>query len=266
MALTNHSHVAAKIHESAFNNIITAFMNQRPATFNYATKAIINSGKYCSEINVHPDLKNKPGLEKWTELDTIPLPMTNNAHIDYCVQLSDLKLDFNPANVIDVPPELGGNLEEQEIGLLGKVCGGIACGHTIGRIDIIDIEKEIDRFKKSRFKGVINVPGLARLKIHCFCLELIATLKVKRDDTYLSLDVTGVEIRDIKPEGLENSIECFILKILKHSILPQLKIELEKLTFGFQNYLSLIPTPNSANVPFNPSIDQNHLNVFVNIN
>lgn len=265
MALTDNSHVAARINESAFNNIITTFISQRPATFNYATKTIIQSGQSCSPINVHPALESKEGFEKWTELKPIALPLTDDEYIDYCVQLSELKIDFEPANSIDLPPELG-ELEEQEISLLGKACAGVACGQMFRKIDLPDIEREIDRFKGADFNGIIKFPGITRLKIHCFCLELIAKLKVKRDNTHLSLDISGIELRDIKPDGLENSIECIIMKIIEHGVLPQLKIELSALSFGVQDYFSIAPTPTSQAVPFNPSIKDNNLNIFLNIN
>ena len=241
-------------------------MKQKPAYFNYATKNIIKSKKSCVPIKIHPALEKKKGFEKWTPLDPIALPGGNGATVDYCAQLSEFKIDFHKSNAINLPPELGNRLDPQEIGLKAKVCAGIACESFLRSIDLPDLDRDLKRLSKKKFKGIKKSPLINNMHIHCFCLELYATLKVIRDSTFFRLDVTGLELKDIKPDGLQNSLECFMMKLLDHTVLPQLKIALSDLALGVEDYFSIIPTPISTTVPFNPSIKDNSSNIYANIN
>ena len=265
MALTDKSHIYARFHESAFNNLIQTFMEQRPATFNYATQSIIDDNSACSEIRVHPDLENEQSLQKWTVLDPISLPLTNE-QVHYLVQLADFKFDFAPNNIINIPNELGGTLEAQEIGFVAKLCGGVACGEVFSREDVKEMEKKIKGLDLRKYDGLKKVLGLKKMNLHCFCLEVFVTVIIERDPTHLSLKVTGIEIQDIEPEGVENALECFILKILDYSVLPQLRIEIGKLAFGVGDYFNIGLANTSPLIPFNPSVTNDNLEFFININ
>ena len=74
-----------------------------------------------------------------------------------------------------------------------------------------------------------------REHIHCFCLDLFATGRIRIVDNgfgpRLALELEGVEIVDIKPSGLEDSIECLVSATLQLGILPRLRIALDALTF-----------------------------------
>lgn len=266
MAFTDHCDVFSRLNESAFNSVVNSFMRQRPATFNYATQRLIDIDEKCKKVIVHPDLLDKD-IDLWTVLDPIAIPGAPAGQgVHYCVQLRELKIDFTPSNVIVIPPELGNTLDPQEIALSAVVCGGIACNQGFRMRDIDLIDRELRKVKKHPLGGVVRIPALQRLRLHCFCLKLVATVKVLRDNTHIRLDVTGLELVDIKPEGLENSLECFMIQILDSAVLPKLKIALSDLIFDVDGLFSVTPTPVSGNVPFNPDISNNNLSVFINLN
>ena len=91
-------------------------------------------------------------------------------------------------------------------------------------------------------------------------------MHIDRTNNYIELKLDGLEIVDIKPEGLENILECYIETIIRLSLLPKLRMSLNKLVFEIENYLTIEPTPISANVPFNPSVKEDKVSVFVNLN
>jgi hypothetical protein len=120
MTLTANSDVTGRFKETAFNKILHEVMIQNPKTFNYATSQIIKSNSYCSTIAVLPYL-NSTGETICTEVDKMPIVGTTSSGFYFCIQFKELKVDFNPSSVIQLPPELG-NLVIQQFALKGKVC------------------------------------------------------------------------------------------------------------------------------------------------
>lgn len=131
MALTSNCDALVRLNESAFNNIIREIMLQRPAMFNYATNQLISSNTFCSAIAMNPILANM-NVQRVTEVDPLPIvgAPSGSGGVNYCMQIKDLKIDFNPGNQITLPPELG-TLGSQEIGLKGTVCAGLSCNDVI---------------------------------------------------------------------------------------------------------------------------------------
>jgi hypothetical protein len=104
----------------------------------------------------------------------------------------------------------------------------------------------------------------------CFCLDLFVVLHVQQTtsggNTVIALILDNLEIPEIRPVGLEKSIECYIRSTLMLGILPPIQIAFSSLILNIQGILSIGPTPISANVPFNPSIEDNQLEVFISLN
>jgi hypothetical protein len=87
--------------------------------------------------------------------------------------------------------------------------------------------------------------------------------------------VDGIEIVDLKPEGLENAIECYARLVLNRGLLPPISEFASQMAFG----LFVIPTTTtpdvtvsgniqvsaSTTVPNNPAREEDQLKVFVNL-
>ena len=84
--------------------------------------------------------------------------------------------------------------------------------------------------------------------------------------TVISLLLDNVEITALQPAGLEQALECFIRSTLILGILPGIKIAFSSLVFNIGGVLTLFPTPISGNVPFNPSIENDQIEVFLSLN
>jgi len=277
MALTANSDIMGRFKETAFNTILHEVMIQNPKTFNYATQQIINSNSYCSPITVHPDLSST-STEICTEVDKMPIVGTNSDGFDFCIQLKELKVDFNPSSVIQLPPELG-NLAIQQFALKGKVCAGLKCSESIPSL-VLDNNAFIDKVRsvntkkitnsktkefQSLNKGMIFRP-LNLLNMTCFCLNLYAKVILVKEKNKLKLKLIGIEIEDMTPIGLENMIECYLKQVLDQAVFPKLKIALEDLVFNAGDYFSIGLTPTSSAIPHNPDVSNDYLSIFLNIN
>lgn len=285
MSLTEHSDVMGRFQESAFNTILNEFMLQNPATFNYATAKVKTNNRYCSPIAVNPIL-NAMGIDKCTVVPKLPIIGSTNSNLgmDYCAQIKELKVDFNPSSTIQLPPELGG-LAIQQFALKGKFCAGLACGQVISNwvekdLFISEVKGNIKNIKtnKKTVKGKLTKKDLLQIdkglvfapldffKMNCFCLSLYAKVVLVQEGGFLKLKLVGIELEDIAPLGLENSIECYLKQMLDNVVFPKLKIAIQDFAFDAASYFSVGLTPTSSNVPFNPNISNNYLSIFLNIN
>jgi hypothetical protein len=291
MALTNFSDVTGIFPETVFNTIIEEVMMQRPSIFNYASKDLIKNNNYCSPINVKPVLKTM-GIDLCTEISKIPIPGSNNPNsgLDFCVQLKELKVDFNPTNTITLPPELG-SLAIQQFALKGTVCAGLSCGKQLKFIgglfdsvkskDAITVPTKIrDRKLPIKNIGIKNIKDIKdfeistglnfnpfnQARLSCFCLSFFAKLTIVNENGFLKMKLLGIEIQDITPLGLENSIECYLKHLLDDVVFPKVKLAIQDLSFNVQDYFTIGLTPTSAQVPYNPNVSNDKISVFFNIN
>src|ERR1700680_611381 len=101
MAFTDHCALYGAVHENGVNLIVRHIMRQRPSLFNYATQDIRNN----------PQLACAP-VEHTSDVDTHsnplfhlqdPLPLFGvdapPVGLNYCVQLTNVEVDFFPSNV-----------------------------------------------------------------------------------------------------------------------------------------------------------------------
>ncbi|MEQ1518477.1 MAG: hypothetical protein ABL931_18510, partial [Usitatibacteraceae bacterium] len=114
-------------------------------------------------------------------------------------------------------------------------------------------------------------------ELDCFCLSAFVTGGVRianyNGKPYLEPFLDGFEIVDITPEGLENSLECYIKVMMKLVVLPGLRVLLERaplnLTkdatdfFPAPTNVQISAQPTSAALPNNPAIEDDQLKVFV---
>jgi hypothetical protein len=266
MAFTDHCDVFGSFHEEGFNRIIRHVMLQRPSLFNYATADLVGpppDKRVCHPFKVHPGV-NQYSNPHMDTVPYLPIPGFNGPYgLSFSVQLSELELDFYPTNRFSLPAELGNKLPAQQLALRAKVCAGIACPDR----QILDRLGDAEWERSREDKEQVPVPErpLPFERLQCFCLELFGVAGVERTATHLKLRLSGLEIRDIAPEGLENSMECYIETMLRLAVFPKLQIALNDLVFDLGGFVSIEPTPISAQVPFNPSVDNDQLSVFLNL-
>lgn len=316
MALTDYSDIYAALHDAGINRVITLFMKDRPALFNYGTQNVVrNPGLWCSPINTAPGVTHF-----MTEMPPLPVMMADNLYLDYCVQLTDLKFDFYPSDTISLPSQLK-PFQVQNFAIQISACAGLGCtpfggrrtippnlgqyadigklrsvnkqynpitgprtvlaANTSGAPGIADIAAaNIASTQGAAITGVRFDPGAARFpgirvlpadKLECFCLSVFVTGTAAITGTpphqSLTLNVNKVEIVDMTPTGLENSLECYMALVLDRGVIPQFMPGISQLLFS---PLSLGPMGDlvfsgSTTAPHNPAIEESQLKVYVNL-
>jgi hypothetical protein len=282
MAFTDQSDLFASFHEDGFNRIIEHIRFQRPSLFNYATAEVAKNPQLtCTDIKAHPVLfdpkRNNP---LFTIVDPLQIPGTNVA-VNFVVQMSDLKIDFHPGKLFALPPELA-PLAPQRLAIQLTVCGGIGCPGDDDLNQFIPPPKSPRPNDPTRANPDQPKPDpvvLPTRKLNCFCLSAFVTGGVRivqySGRPYLEPFLDGFEIVDIKPEGLENSLECLIKLMMKLVVLPGLRVLLERaplnLTKGATDFfpaptnITISAQPTSAALPNNPAIEDDQLKVFVKV-
>lgn len=274
MAFTDNCDLFAAIHEDGINLVARHIMRQRPSLFNYATQYI----KGHPELACHPvdhtiDVANHSN-PLFGEVSPIPIFGADAPPVglNFCAQLVDARIDFYPGNKITLPAELNPPLQPQHLSMMIKVCGGIDCPIK-EFIDQIPPGSPFPSNTGIAAEGQKQPPELVppTRKLLCFCLTAFVIAHVERvtisGQTYLLGKVDGIDIVDIKPDALEDSINCYLRTTIEVLLREKLAIPLEKLALSFPLFgmpISLQPTPNPP-VPNNPAIDDDQLKGFVTI-
>ena len=264
MGLTDNSSLYGSIQEQGINIVVQHIMRQRPSLFNYGTAAVRDRPELlCAPIEATQTVRDRKN-----PLLTIqaPLPVlgTDGAYgLDFCAQLTRAEVDFHPNNVITLPPELA-PLAEQRFAVHGTVCAGIACP------DQEIIERIIPQRgpNDERPREIIVIPTA---RLNCFCLDFVAVGSAQitgaPGSQRLQPKLHGIEIVDIAPAGLENSLECYISLLIQLVIFPKLSVALPDLVFNLLNLatVSISATPSSPALPHNPAIEDDQLKVYINV-
>jgi hypothetical protein len=265
MAFTDNCDLFISIREDGANRIGWHIMRQRPSLFNYATADVAaNRELWCQIPEFTTDVK-RVGNPVFTVLPFLPVIGADSPPVGlgFCVQVVRAQLDFHPSNVISLPPELGSKLQEQQLAIELKICGGIRCPDrdVLGKVPVTPVGKE-----NRREVPLVAVPG----RMLCFCLDVFTTARVEREfingQERLVGRVDGVEIVDVKPEKLEANIECYIRTAMALFLRQQLAIPLQTLFLDFPLFglgtVSLSPTPNPP-VTNNPAIEDDQFKGFM---
>lgn len=286
MAFTDNSDLFASIHEEGINRVVRHIMRKRPSLFNYGTALFLERPELlCVKVDPHPWViqRDNPLI---TVEDPLPILGTDGSvGLNFCVQLTDARVDFHPGNVISLPPELN-PLGEQRLALHVRVCGGLGCPPTklLDKITFGWLEREgrgipgvptrhFPRFPEGR-PGRPPIP-LPMDRLDCFCLDLFAVCHFEiiglAGHQRLVARLDGLEIVDVKPDGLENSIECYLATLMRLVLLPRLTVVIDTLVFdipvaGITNAtVKVSATPESATVPNNPAVESDQLKVFIDV-
>ncbi|MEO9296011.1 MAG: hypothetical protein ABI347_10495 [Nitrososphaera sp.] len=293
MPFTDNSDIYVAIHDAGINRFVKHVMRKRPSLFNYGTSFFLNNPQaLCEQIDVAPEV-TAAGNPIIKVMDPLPVPGMS-AGLNFCIQLSKGEIDFHPGNVFTLPPELT-PLANQHLAVHLRACAGIGCAsrdfihHLPGLTHISATATTIARHQQATdirrrptppsSNRDINVflpdrpqVALPPSKIECFCLDLFATAGCRitgvKGSQVIRPRVDGIEIVDLKPEGLENAIECYALLALNQGILPPIMQSASTLAFGVFNLpdsMGKIQVSASTAVPNNPAIENDQLKAFVNL-
>lgn len=283
MPFTDNSDIYFAIHDAGINRVVKHVMRKRPSLFNYGTSFFLsNPQALCQPIDVAPEVTSA-GNPILHVMDPLPVPGMS-AGLNFCVQLGKGEIDFHPGNVFTLPPELTPPLASQRLAVHFRACAGIGCAsrefiHLPGltHLAATSIAREsASNIRPPRDAGIFlpgrNDVALPPSKIECFCLDVFATAGCKITGTpgsqVIRPKVDGIEIVDLKPEGLENAIECYALLALNQGIMPPLMQSASALAFGVFNLpdsMGEIQVSASTAVPNNPAIENDQLKAFVNL-
>jgi hypothetical protein len=269
MAFTDNCDLFVSIHEEGVNRIGHHIMRQRPSLFNYATPDVAANRELWCQIPEFTTDVTKFGNPIFTILPYLPVIGADSPPVGLglCVQVVRAQVDFHPSNVIGLPQELGSKLNEQQLALELRICGGIGCPDR-KVLDAIPVttSDSAGRDKQHETPPLVPVPG----KLLCFCLDVFATAHAARTfingEERLVGEVDGVEIVDVKPDGLEANMECYIRTAVILFLRQKLAIPLQTFFIDFPLFdlgtVSLSPTPNPP-VPHNPAIEEDQLKAFI---
>lgn len=268
MAFTDNCDLYGAVHEDGVNRVIRHIMQQRPSLFNYATADVAaNAHLWCAKVPHTADV-TKYGNPLFTVMNPLPVLGADAPPVGlgFCAQLVEAKIDFHAGNTITLPAELSPPLQEQHFSLHFRVCGSIECPSQ-DLIDRIPVSEQ-------RHFGIADVPSGPSLflpgQTHCFCLDVFAVGQVSRQfvagKEALVAKVDDMDIVDIKPEGLEENLICYLQTTVNVVLREKLTFAIETLMVSFPLFglatVTLSPTPDPP-VPHNPAVEDDQVKVFI---
>ncbi len=276
MAFTSNCDLFVSVNEAGINQIIHHVMRQRPSLFNYATEAVIrNPQLLCAPIDAAPIViqRNNPLI---TVEPPVPIFGTHPPlGLDMAVQLTKAEVDFSPGNVIALPAELNPPLPAQRLALHFEACAGLGCpsDRTVGHLQkgLAHSDRTTLENSLGRTEGQGKVIVLPTSELTCFCLDLfgIGQVSVSGPTGHQRIfpQVDGLDIVEIKPDGLENALLCYMKLMLQLGVLSG-GFAIPDLTLHLTNFppISAMLTPTSGALPFNPALEDDQLKLFVNVN
>jgi hypothetical protein len=211
MTFTQNSDIYIAVQDAGINRVINHVMLQRLSLFNYGSiLPVTNPRPVCRDIRTVPQVvqANNPLITSMSPFPVIQTPLT----LDYIAQLTKGAVDFFPGNAFTLPPELNPPLKNQQFAVNFEICAGLVC-------------------PLSTFP-----PRRERREIDCFCLNLFATggcgiTGIPGKQT-ISMNVSGIEIPELKPDSMETAIECYALLALNRGILPKIGDAISSLVFN----------------------------------
>ncbi len=259
MTFTQFSDFYVAVQDACINRILRHVMLQRPSLFNYGSiQPATNPLPICRAIPAVPAVL-RAGNPLMTEMDPLPVLMTPAIPaitLDYIVQLTKGAVDFFPGNVISLPPELNPPLADQNFAVHFEVCAGLIC-------------QPRTRLWPTPLRPV---RGDKRTDITCFCLGLFATGSLsivgQPGNQSISMNVSGIEIPELKPDGLEEAIECYALLVMNRGILPKAAEAISAVAFhaiSLPEGLGSLTLSGSTAVPHNPAVEENQFKAFINL-
>ena len=200
MSLTQAQHVFASIHESAVNDLLTAFFNARPRYLRYGSPAFVPSTNVTATQMAAISFPGLPGGIEWAVRFTIP-------RIDLFKQTDPLPPQLT------LPP------------------GGFAL-HTDVELCVNCVRRRDDKNNDNRD----GHNGQSLGQVTCTKLQVFATGHMDNwNDSSgygeIRFRVDAVELVDITPDSLESVLEC-VIRMLLDAVLSQVHLPLQALRAG----------------------------------
>lgn len=273
MPFTDVSDLYGAVNEEGINLVVRHVMRKRPSLFNYGTQAVlVNPALHCVRIDAAPEVVAN-GNPLMTREDPIEIVGTNGQYgLDFCAQLTELKVDFHPGGAISLPPELA-PLDAQRFAISATACAGIGCPsedwlRRLPPIRPLPPKRDDDRPEPKLPPTPIPVD-----RLNCFCLSLFVEAHFEvsgtATDPVLEARVDGVEIVDLTPQPLEDSIECYLRLVLQLVVLPRLGVAVTTLLGKLRESLppgTDVEAPSGTPaIPHNPSVEQDELRLRLNV-
>jgi hypothetical protein len=201
MSLTQTQHVFASIHESALNDLLTAFFNARPRYLRYGSPAFVASTNVTA-----------------TQMAAIAFPGLPGG-IDWAVRFGTPRIDlFKQTDAL--PPQLtlppGGFSLRTDLEL---------CINCVRRRD--------DKNTGSNDNPNHNQAGgqVTCTKLQVFATGHMDSWSDASGNGEIRFRVDAVELVDITPDSLESVLECLI-RMLLDAVLSQVHLPLQALRAG----------------------------------
>jgi hypothetical protein len=284
MAFTSNSDVFISVNEAGINQIVRHVMLQRPSLFNYGTDAVMRDPQlWCAPIEAAPAVHQR-GNPLITREAPIPVMGTHPAvGLNFVVQLTKAAVDFSPGNAITLPAELNPPLPAQRLALYFQACAGLGCppDEALRDTQRQRVQPALPAAPPAELRPRPPIPTfpprgsevvvLPTAKLTCFCLDLFAigeaSIAGPAGHQRVFAAVDGLDIVEIKPDGLEDSLLCYLKVMLQLGILAG-GLAIPDLTVHLTNLppISAALTPTSAALPFNPALEEDQLKLFVNVN
>lgn len=201
MSLTQAQHVFASIHESALNDLLSAFFNARPRYLRYGSPAFVPSTNVTA-----------------TQMAAIAFPGLPGG-IDWAVRFSTPRIDlFKQSDPL--PPQLtvppGGFSLRTDVEL---------CVNCVHRRDDKNTGASHDN-AGNQGQGQVTCTKLA-----VFAIGHMDSWNDSSGNGEISLRVDAVELVDITPNSLESVLEC-VIRMLLDAVLSQVHLPLAALRAG----------------------------------
>lgn len=259
------------ITDDAVNRIINFLHARAPYLFNYVAPSIRlqtdEAGNFiglaenwlsCSEVAPDPP----PGVPRYRRIPPLQLPGIA-VKLPCSIQLIDLNIDFHPSDAVTLPAELLPPLGSQRFAIQAMVDFGLPCV-PMSAVKTPDFRTYASLIT-NRQLPVLPVESLTCFLVQIFAVgHLIIVSTGTSPVQQIKLEVDGLEIVDVKPTGLEQVIECYLIAMLKGTILPYLVLALETIPVNTLGLTSVTPTL-TGGLPHNPAIEQNELRVWLDL-
>ena len=205
MSLTQAQHVFASIHESALNDLLTAFFNARPRYLRYGSPAFVASTNVTATQMAAIGFPGLPGGIDWAVRFSIP-------RIDLFKQSDPLPPQLT------LPP--GGFSLRTDVEL---------CMNCVRRRDDTKPGASHDNGgNQGQGQGLGEVTCT---KLQVFAIGHLDSWNDSSGNGEIRLRVDAVELVDITPDSLESVLECLI-RMLLDAVLSQVHLPLAALRAG----------------------------------
>jgi hypothetical protein len=223
MSLTQAEEVFASIHETALNDALTAFCNDRPRYLVYGSPSFVPSTTIAE-----------------TSMASIPFPGVPGG-IQWRIRLSTPQVDLFKQSM-PLPPELalGPGRFSARMGVeLCLDCGRLRIDPRPPREKPGERPHDHDHEPPDDKRHPLRAVTCCRLEV--FAVGHVERVMTSTGEDAVVLAVDAVEIVDIKPDEVESVLECLLFMILQ-AVLAEIRLPLRALRVGaFQLALSVGP-------------------------